>query len=58
MYKRQQLREANKLKVKYSLILGEDEINNSTITLKDFMKGTQKTIPQSEVMNFFEDLTI
>ena len=53
-----QLREANKLKVKYALILGEDEINNSTITLKDFTKGTQKTIPQSEVMNFFEDLTI
>ena len=53
-----QLREANKLKVKFALILGEDEINNSTITLKDFTKGTQKTIPQSEVMNFFEDLTI
>jgi len=55
---RSQLREANKLKVKFALILGEDEINNGTITLKDFTKGTQKTIPQSEVMNFFEDLTI
>ena len=53
-----QLREANKLKVKFALILGEDEINNGTITLKDFTKGTQRTITQSELMNFFEDLTI
>ena len=53
-----QLREANKLKVKYALIIGEDEIRNSTIILKNLTKGTQKTIPQSELKNFFEDLTI
>ena len=53
-----QLREANKLKVKYALIIGEDEIRNNTIILKNLTKGTQKTIPQSELKNFFEDLTI
>ena len=53
-----QLREANKLKVKYALIIGEDEIRNSTIILKNLIRGTQKTIPQSELKNFFEDLTI
>ena len=53
-----QLREANKLKVKYALIIGEDEIRNSTIILKNLIIGTQKTIPQSELKNFFEDLTI
>ena len=53
-----QLREANKLNVKYALIIGEDEIRNSTIILKNLIRGTQKTIPQSELKNFFEDLTI
>jgi len=52
-----QLRDANKLGVKFALILGETEIKDKTIAFKDFGKGIQKTILQSEVINFFDDLT-
>ena len=52
-----QLRDANKLGVKFALILGETEIKDKTIAFKDLGKGIQKTILQSEVINFFDDLT-
>jgi histidyl-tRNA synthetase len=52
-----QLREANKLEAKFALILGETEINDKTVAFKDLAKGIQKTILQSEVINFFDDLT-
>ncbi|MFL2983708.1 MAG: histidine--tRNA ligase [Candidatus Neomarinimicrobiota bacterium] len=52
-----QLREANKLGSKFALILGEEEINNETLTFKDLNKSIQKTISQSKVINFFDDLT-
>ena len=52
-----QLREANKLEAKYALMIGENEIKDNNLILKDLSKGIQKTILQSEVINFFEDLT-
>ena len=52
-----QLRDANKLGAKFALILGETEIKDNTIAFKDLGKGIQKTILQSEVINFFDDLT-
>ena len=52
-----QLRDANKLGAKFVLILGETEIKDNTIAFKDLGKGIQKTILQSEVINFFDDLT-
>ena len=52
-----QLREANKLEANFALILGETEINDKTVAIKDLAEGTQKIILQSELINFFEDLT-
>ena len=52
-----QLREANKLNSKYTIILGKTEIDNGTLIFKNLEKGTQKTISQTEVINFFHDLT-
>ena len=52
-----QLREANKLEAKFALILGETEINDKTVAIKDLAERTQKIILQSELINFFEDLT-
>ena len=52
-----QLRDANKSGAKFALILGETEIKDNTIAFKDLGKGIQKTILQSEVINFFDDLT-
>ena len=47
-----QMREANKLKVNFALILGENELKNNLITIKNFSKKTQKTCHQSELFNF------
>ena len=52
-----QLREANKLEAKYALMIGENEINNGNVIFKDLSKGIQKTILQSDIINFFEELT-
>ena len=52
-----QLREANKLGARFALILGEDEMKNDTIGFKNLKKSIQKTILQSEVLNFFDNLT-
>jgi histidyl-tRNA synthetase len=44
-----QLRQANGLSVSYVAIIGEDEVNNNTVTLRDMSSGTQQTVPVSEV---------
>ena len=53
-----QLREANKVQASFVLILGENEINNNTLRLKDLKKGSQKDILQSEIIKYFDNLTI
>ena len=52
-----QLRDANRSGARYALILGETEMNDDTIGFKDLEQSTQKTISQSEVLNFFDNLT-
>ena len=52
-----QLRDANKSGARFALILGETEMNDNAIGFKDLKQGTQKTIAQSEVTNFFDNLT-
>ena len=52
-----QLRDANRSGARYALILGETEMNDNTIEFKDLDQSTQKTILQSEVLNFFDNLT-
>tara|TARA_B100000287_G_C20653044_1_gene787649 strand:+ start:216 stop:1484 length:1269 start_codon:yes stop_codon:yes gene_type:complete len=52
-----QLRDANRSGARYALILGEHEIENSTISFKDLASSDQKTIPQLDLINFFDNLT-
>ena len=52
-----QLRDANRSGARYALILGETEMNDDTIGFKNLEQSTQKTILQSEVLNFFDNLT-
>jgi histidyl-tRNA synthetase len=40
-----QMREANKLKARFVLILGEDELNNKVFSLKDMKEGSQSQVP-------------
>ena len=52
-----QLRDANRSGARFALILGETEMNDGTVVFKDLEKSIQKTILQSEVLNFFDNLT-
>jgi histidyl-tRNA synthetase len=45
-----QLRQANSLGIGYALILGEAEIRQRNVTLRDMGSGEQKTIPLSEIV--------
>ncbi len=51
-----QMREANKLKTRYVLILGEDELNNNIFSLKDMEQGEQSQIPFNELIPTVKNL--
>ncbi len=46
---RGQMRQANSLGAAYALILGEQEISNQNVVLRDMKSGEQKTIPMAEI---------
>ena len=52
-----QLREANKSGARYAIILGDSEIKNNEIIIKDLKNGTQLKAAQSKIINKFSDLT-
>jgi histidyl-tRNA synthetase len=43
------MRQANKDRFRYSLILGTEELNRGQVTLKDMADGAQQEIPLAEV---------
>ncbi|PQV65457.1 histidyl-tRNA synthetase [Abditibacterium utsteinense] len=47
---RAQMREANRQKARYVLIVGEDELKAGTVSLKNMESGTQETVPMSQVI--------
>ena len=46
---------ADKLGIPYVVFLGEDEIANNVITLKDMTSGEQKTLPVAEAVALLKD---
>jgi len=44
-----QLRQANNLGVRYAVIIGEEEVKKSTISLRDMTTAQQKTVTTSEL---------
>ncbi len=50
-----QLEKASKV-ANYALILGEDEIANNTISIKDLNASTQQTINRNELKTFLENI--
>jgi len=44
-----QMRQANSLGAAYALILGEQEIHNQNVILRDMKSGGQKTVPVTEI---------
>lgn len=51
-----QMRRADKLEVSSVLIIGEDEINNGIVTLRDMTTKTQTEIPLSEVIERLKNI--
>ena len=49
-----QLKEANKRGAKYTIILGEDEIQKGILTLKDMEKGESREIKEEDLYKLFE----
>ena len=52
-----QMRDANKLRARYVLILGESELNDNTIILKNLESGKQESIKQEKIVKYFDNLT-
>lgn len=50
-----QLKEANKLGVKYSVIIGEDEIANNYLSIKCMDDGSQKKLSLESAITFFKN---
>ncbi|MFN4197323.1 MAG: His/Gly/Thr/Pro-type tRNA ligase C-terminal domain-containing protein, partial [Caldimicrobium sp.] len=50
------LREADKLKAKYALILGEDELKEECILVKNLLNGSQEKIPLKKLANYLKDI--
>jgi histidyl-tRNA synthetase len=46
-----QFKYADSLGIKYVAVIGPDEAAKNEVTLKDLITGSQKTIPQSEIIN-------
>ena len=51
-----QLKQANKLNAIYVIIIGDDELQNNSVTLKNMETGTEHSVPQSELKNKLKEL--
>ena len=49
-----QMKDANRLQAKYCIIIAEEEIKNSTVSIKNMDTGDQKTKLFDEVLDFFK----
>ena len=45
-----QIEFANKIKSKFTVIIGEDEVENKTVSLKDMTTGVQETMPLDDLI--------
>lgn len=45
---------ANGCHTKYCIIIGEDELNNENVTIKNMITGEQKTIKRDKLLDFFK----
>jgi histidyl-tRNA synthetase len=47
-----QFKYADRIGVRFALVLGPDELSSETVTIKDLQSGDQKSIPTSEVSKY------
>jgi histidyl-tRNA synthetase len=48
-----QMREANKYPIAYTLIVGESEVENKTVAVRDMGTGEQTIVPQADLVDWF-----
>ena len=46
---------ADKLQVPYTIVIGEDEINQSVVTLKDMQTGSQAQVSVEEAVKLIKE---
>lgn len=51
-----QLKYADKRNIPYVLIVGEEEVKNNTVVIKDMKNNTQQSISQDKLVSFFKKL--
>ena len=49
-----QMREANRCGARYVIIIGEDEITNESVIIKDMSTGKQLQVSNSNINKFFK----
>jgi histidyl-tRNA synthetase len=48
------MRQANRMGAKYALLIGDEEQQTRTVTVKDMLSGTQERISQIELINYLK----
>ena len=48
-----QMKDANRLKVKFAIIIGDNELSDNTVSIKNMSTGKQKNIPIDGIVNYF-----
>ena len=48
-----QMKDANRLNVSHVIIIGDDEIKNGMVCIKNMDTGDQKDVPLSNVIDYF-----
>ena len=48
-----QIKDANRLQVKYSIIIGEEEINKKIVTIKNMKTGNQEELAIDKIKDYF-----
>ena len=51
-----QMKDANRLDAKYVILIGENEINNQSIIIKDMKSGEQNEVPADQFLTFFNNI--
>lgn len=51
-----QFKAADRLKAKFVLVLGEDELKNNQIAVKDMQTGNQETVPLPELKGYLKNI--
>ena len=49
-----QLKDANRLKASYAVIIGEDEMQSNTIDVKNMETGEQEKVPSDKIVDYFK----